>query len=100
MNSICNLGNCKLAEYFLVDQDSRPSSSTSRVLLVHLVLLILLEYFLVNQDQLQNAMQRLLWDTDSNVMNTQVKSVRNVLFSELISINLKKEIVQHSEMKD
>ena len=89
-----------LAEYFLVDQDSRPSSSTSRVLLVHLVLLILLEYFLVNQDHLQNAMQRLLWDTDSNVMNTQVKSVRNVLFSELKSINLKKEIVQHSEMKD
>ena len=89
-----------LAEYFLVDQDSRPSSSTSRVLLVLLVLLILLEYFLVNQDHLQNAMQRLLWDTDSNVMNTQVKSVRNVLFSELKSINLKKEIVQHSEMKD
>ena len=89
-----------LAEYFLVDQDSRPSSSTSRVLLVLLVLLILLEYFLVNQDHLQNAMQRLLWDTDSNVMNTQVKSVRNVLFSELKSINLKEEIVQHSEMKD
>ena len=89
-----------LVEYFLVDQDSRPSSSTSRVLLVLLVLLILLEYFLVNQDHLQNAMQRLLWDTDSNVMNTQVKSVRNVLFSELKSINLKKEIVQHSEMKD
>ena len=89
-----------LAEYFLVDQDSRPSSSTSRVLLVLLVLLILLEYFLVNQDHLQNAMQRLLWDTDSNVMNTQVKSVRNVLFSELKSINLEEEIVQHSEMKD
>ena len=89
-----------LVEYFLVDQDSRPSSSTSRVLLVLLVLLILLEYFLVNQDHLQNAMQRLLWDTDSNVMNTQVKSVRNVLFSELKSINLKKEIVQHSEIKD
>ena len=89
-----------LAEYFLVDQDSRPSSSTSRVLLVLLVLLILLEYFLVNQDHLQNAMQRLLWDADSNVMNTQVKSVRNVLFSELKSINLEEEIVQHSEMKD
>ena len=89
MNSICNLGNCMLAEYFLVDQDSRPSSSTSRVLLVLLVLLILLEYFLVNQDHLQNAMQRLLWDTDSNVMNTKVKSARNVLFSELKSINLK-----------
>ena len=89
-----------LAEYFLVDQDSRPSSSTSRVLLVLLVLLILLEYFLVNQDHLQNAMQRLLWDTDSNVMNTQVKSVRNVSFSELKPINLKKEIVQHSEIKD
>ena len=87
MDSICSLGNCILAEYFLVDQDSRPSSSTSGGLLVLLVLLvplILLEYFLVYQDHLQNAMHRLLWDTDSNVMNTQVKSVRNVVFSELI----------------